>query len=54
MTALLGQAVDRLHVGRLRLAHAHLAEVEQRHLQLDLEAALAPAGAVSCPWCLFA
>ena len=40
---LLDQAVDRLHVGLLGLPDANLAEVEQRHLELDLEAARADA-----------
>src|SRR5215510_503499 len=37
----LGEAVHRLHVGGFRLAHAYFAKIEDRHLQLEIEAALA-------------
>jgi hypothetical protein len=33
------QAIDALHIGRFRLAHANLTKIEQRNLQLNVEAA---------------
>ncbi|MEY9514634.1 hypothetical protein ABIF16_005365 [Bradyrhizobium elkanii] len=41
MIAFLGQAVHRLAVGLRRLPYSHLAAVEDRNLELDVEAALA-------------
>jgi hypothetical protein len=38
------EAVDRAHVGRLNFAHAHFAEIEQRHLQFDARAILGETG----------